>query len=94
MMAAPTRCSVRRDAGRTHADDRFGEGAYCCVFFARGCCSNGAGCTFLHRIPNEGDDRRLDTIRDVFGRERHNTNRCKKNSYYMCHATDASSRLR
>ena len=75
MTAAPSRCSVRRDAGRTKADDRLGMAAYCCVFFARGCCSNGSDCTFLHRIPSEDDEKRLALTHDIFGRERHNTNR-------------------
>lgn len=76
MRAAPHRCSIRRDAGRTKANDRFGEGhAYCCIFFARGCCSNGADCTFLHRIPNALDESRLSLVRDIFGRERHNSDK-------------------
>ena len=28
---------------------RHGEAAYCCMFFARGCCALGRECTFLHR---------------------------------------------
>lgn len=76
MRAAPHKCSIRRDAGRTKANDRFGEGhAYCCIFFSRGCCSNGADCTFLHRIPNAHDEARLNVTRDIFGRERHNTDK-------------------
>jgi len=75
MTAALHRCCVRRDAGRTKADDRFGEAGYCCVFFARGMCSNGEECTFLHRIPNQADEKRLAVALDVFGRERHSTNR-------------------
>ena len=36
MMPAEGRCVVRRDAGRTRADDWVGQkGAYCCIFFAR-----------------------------------------------------------
>jgi len=75
MLPAPTRCSVRQHAGRTKADERLGGVAYCCVFFARGCCAAGADCTFVHRIPSPADEARLDTVRDIFGRERHNTNR-------------------
>eukprot|EP00960_Hanusia_phi_P051402 760786-Hanusia_phi.AAC.4 len=75
LSAAPHRCCVRRDAGRTKADDRFGDSAYCCIFFARGCCALGAECTFLHRIPTPQDDKRLDMLHDIFGRDRHASDR-------------------
>ena len=76
MMPAEGRCVVRRDAGRTRADDWVGQkGAYCCIFFARGICTNGSDCNFLHRIPNANDELRLSLATDIFGRERHNTNR-------------------
>mmetsp|Transcript_24081 Transcript_24081/g.54034 ORF Transcript_24081/g.54034 Transcript_24081/m.54034 type:complete len:488 (+) Transcript_24081:71-1534(+) len=75
LSAAPHRCCVRRDAGRTKADDRFGDSAYCCIFFARGCCALGSECTFLHRIPTPQDDKRLDMLHDIFGRDRHASDR-------------------
>ncbi|PWN50016.1 hypothetical protein IE53DRAFT_374836 [Violaceomyces palustris] len=78
-----TRCEVARDSGYTRADlnsrkaglakgegeGEVGDGAYCCLYFARGCCPLGSDCTYLHRlprptaIPEQG--------RDVFGREKH-----------------------
>lgn len=35
----------------------------------------GPDCTFLHRIPNEYDEKRIGLAVDIFGRERHRTNR-------------------
>jgi len=35
----------------------------------------GEECTFLHRIPGIEDERRLDATYDIFGRERHRTDR-------------------
>ncbi|EPQ27377.1 uncharacterized protein PFL1_04916 [Pseudozyma flocculosa PF-1] len=42
------------------------DGAYCCLFFARGCCPNGAECTYLHRLPRPTEFN--DQGRDIFGR--------------------------
>ena len=49
MMPAPHRCSVRRDAGRTKADDRFGQVRFVCL----PCCRGGeAGAIFqFHVLP-------------------------------------------
>ncbi|KAJ4458991.1 putative Pre-mRNA-splicing factor cwc2 [Paratrimastix pyriformis] len=68
-----TRCDALRDSGRTRGDDR--DNARLCVFFAKGCCVNGPDCTFLHRIPTGEDERNLSNMYDVFGRERHRTDR-------------------
>ena len=48
-MPAPHRCSVRRDAGRTKADDRFGQVRFVCL----PCCRGGkAGAIFqFHVLP-------------------------------------------
>ena len=75
LVAAEYRCCVRRDSGRTKADSRHGEAAYCCIFFARGACVNGPDCTFLHRVPKPEDDKKLPELRDIFGRERYSTDR-------------------
>ena len=75
LVAQLHRCVVRRDAGRTQADERFGETAYCCLFFARGACHLGPDCTFLHRVPTSQDDAKIDIIHDMFGRDRHSTDR-------------------
>lgn len=69
--SAAYRCQILKDAGVTKSD----ENSYICVYFARGKCVRGADCTFHHRIPNERDDAKLDLTYDVFGRERHRTDR-------------------
>ena len=76
-----TRCDIARDSGYTKADlllqsrTKAGldasagqNGVYCCLHFARGCCPNGADCTFLHRLPRPTDV--MDQGRDVFGRSK------------------------
>ncbi|KAJ1679168.1 Pre-mRNA-splicing factor [Spiromyces aspiralis] len=63
-----TRCNIARDSGTTLAD-RHPEGAYFCLFFARGCCPHGPNCHYLHRIPTYSD--RIDTTKDCFGRDLH-----------------------
>lgn len=70
LIAAEFRCCVRRDSGKTKADERIGDAAFCCIFFARGACVNGPDCTFLHRIPKPEDDQRLSPLTDTFGRQR------------------------
>jgi hypothetical protein len=57
---------VARDFGRTKGN--WNPGARFCLYFARGCCDKGEACTFLHRLPTDGDV--IDTTFDVFGRER------------------------
>lgn len=70
--AAPSRCDPERDAGRTRATlAMLGDRCYFCIHFARGACSRGAECTFLHHVPTAEDDGALDAARDVFGRARH-----------------------
>lgn len=46
-----------------------------CIHYARGCCSQGSECSFLHRIPIPSDESRIDRTRDCFGRERHRLDR-------------------
>ncbi|EAL65208.1 pre-mRNA-splicing factor cwc2 [Dictyostelium discoideum AX4] len=66
-----TRCNVLKDCGKTRANK---DANFCC-YFARGKCINGADCTSLHRIPTPEDDKRLRLTHDIFGRERHKTDR-------------------
>ncbi|EGC37980.1 hypothetical protein DICPUDRAFT_53563 [Dictyostelium purpureum] len=66
-----TRCNVLKDCGKTRA----GKNAYFCCHFSKGRCVNGADCTFLHRVPTPEDDKRLEITHDIFGRERHKTDR-------------------
>ncbi|CED82267.1 nuclear mrna via spliceosome-related [Phaffia rhodozyma] len=63
-----TRCILARDAGYTRADALGTK--YCCLFFARGCCSLGSDCTFLHRLPSSSHIL-PDLSMDCFGREKH-----------------------
>ncbi|KAA1103752.1 Pre-mRNA-splicing factor, variant 2 [Puccinia graminis f. sp. tritici] len=63
-----TRCRIATDAGYTRADG--GNNAYCCLYFARGCCPYGSECSFLHRLP-PAQSSLPDASLDVFGREKH-----------------------
>mmetsp|Transcript_33950 Transcript_33950/g.55017 ORF Transcript_33950/g.55017 Transcript_33950/m.55017 type:complete len:496 (-) Transcript_33950:71-1558(-) len=69
----PTRCKPILDCGWTKGTDR--PGAFICSHFAKGRCAQGSDCLFLHRIPTPADDARLDAMRDIFGRDRHATDR-------------------
>ena len=69
-----TRCNVARDSGRTRADDESSSSAIC-IHFAMGDCVKGHECSFKHEIPSEMDERRGGETHDVFGRERHKTDR-------------------
>lgn len=72
-----TRCNIARDSGYTRADMRYArlapgqraDPAFCCLFFARGCCPRGAECSFLHRLPRVHEIEEQGV--DVFGREKH-----------------------
>jgi len=66
-----TRCSVLKDCGKTKA----AKDAYFCLHFAKGRCVNGSDCTFIHRVPTPIDDKKTDITHDIFGRERHKTDR-------------------
>ncbi len=71
--APSARCNIKRDAGRTKGDSN--TGAYLCLYFARGQCHLGGECPFLHRRPSDADEVKLSLTHDVFGRERHLTDR-------------------
>ncbi|EEB09676.1 RNA-binding protein Cwf2 [Schizosaccharomyces japonicus yFS275] len=62
-----TRCVIERDSGYTKADKVLGS--YFCLFFARGMCSEGSHCIYLHRLPTENDIFNANV--DCFGREKH-----------------------
>ncbi|KAI5310083.1 Pre-mRNA-splicing factor [Ascosphaera atra] len=64
---AETRCDVAKDSGYTRADRI--PGSYFCLFFARGCCTKGYECEFLHRIPTIHD--LFNPNIDCFGRDKH-----------------------
>ena len=64
---ATTRCHAELDSGLTKADFVRPD-TYLCVHFARGACTAGPECSYLHRIPTEEDCFRVDLLHDVFGR--------------------------
>lgn len=68
---ATTRCNPFTDSGWTRCDmepelDR----PVICLYFAKGCCYLGSNCRYYHRLPTVEDDRKLDMLHDIFGRER------------------------
>jgi hypothetical protein len=69
--AALTKCNPELDVGYTAAD-LFNEkgAAYYCLFFARGCCSNGVNCRYYHKIPCIEDCECIEQTKDIFGRSR------------------------
>lgn len=71
------KCQPAIDTGFTKADKMEGKGStYFCVYFARGCCSEGASCRYYHRVPCDVDLLTLnDNLRDIFGRTRHATHK-------------------
>ncbi|KAH0485495.1 MAG: hypothetical protein KVP17_002064 [Porospora cf. gigantea B] len=73
---ALTMCNPFRDSGWTQADfDTDLKNPPICMFFARGTCTLGEKCRFLHRVPTREDDDNLTPVVDIFGRERHGTHR-------------------
>jgi hypothetical protein len=65
------RCNPGLDTGFTKADTQEKEGgAYFCMFFAKGCCSEGVNCRYYHRVPTKENWDKIENLRDVFGRSR------------------------
>jgi hypothetical protein len=65
--AAEGRCNIAKDTGYTKADSV--TGSYFCLHFARGICSKGQECEYLHRLPGIHD--MFNPNVDVFGRDKH-----------------------
>ncbi|KAK2198414.1 bifunctional Torus domain/RNA recognition motif domain/Nucleotide-binding alpha-beta plait domain superfamily/Pre-mRNA-splicing factor Cwc2-Slt11/Pre-mRNA-splicing factor Cwc2/RNA-binding domain superfamily/Zinc finger [Babesia duncani] len=69
------KCDPDRDSGYTRASTRHSLDEagtkYCCLFFAKGCCTLGEKCLYFHRVPTLQDEMYLDSGVDIFGRERH-----------------------
>ena len=72
-VAAKTRCVGARDSGGTRGSDA--RALTFCLHFARGCCVRGHACHYLHRVPCAVDENELEARCDIFGRERHATDR-------------------
>lgn len=72
-MPALHKCNPEEQAGFTKADSLEKHGsAWFCVYFARGCCTEGVNCRYYHRVPVHDDCiKENDNLRDVFGRSRH-----------------------
>lgn len=60
------RCSIARDSGYTKADKV--PGSYFCLYFARGLCTKGKKCEYLHRLPTVTDI--FSPNVDCFGRDK------------------------
>ena len=72
-MPALHKCKPDEQSGYTKSNtlDKAGSGTFC-VYFARGCCTEGHNCRYYHRVPNHEDCvKENDHIKDVFGRARH-----------------------
>jgi hypothetical protein len=70
------KCNPLLDTGFTKADLQEKEGAaYFCLFFAKGCCSEGVNCHYYHRVPTKEDAEKIESLRDVFGRSKFATHR-------------------
>ncbi len=70
------KCNPALDTGFTKADLQEKEGgAYFCLFFAKGCCSEGVNCHYYHRVPTKEDAEKIESLRDVFGRSKFATHR-------------------
>ncbi|KAH6686317.1 hypothetical protein F5X68DRAFT_15184 [Plectosphaerella plurivora] len=65
--AAKGRCNIAKDTGYTKADKVVGS--FFCLFFARGICSKGQDCVYLHRLPGIHD--MFNPNVDCFGRDKH-----------------------
>lgn len=63
---AKGRCIIATDAGYTRADDI--TGSFFCLRFARGSCSRGQDCDYLHRLPGIHD--MFNPNVDCFGRDK------------------------
>ena len=75
-VAALYKCNPMIDTGYTRADIQEKKGnAFCCLFFAKGCCSFGVNCRYYHRVPTLEDCNFIENMKDIFGRSRHATHR-------------------
>ncbi|VVT57280.1 uncharacterized protein SAPINGB_P005636 [Magnusiomyces paraingens] len=63
---ADSRCVISTDSGYTKANEV--PGSYICLYFARGMCSRGKNCDYLHRLPTEYDIYSQNV--DCFGRDK------------------------
>ncbi|KAF5833735.1 hypothetical protein DUNSADRAFT_9842 [Dunaliella salina] len=64
------RCVPQVDCGRTKGSEA--KQRMFCLYFAKGCCSQGSACIYLHRVPTADDEayHSKDMGADIFGREK------------------------
>ena len=68
---AETKCNPTTDTGYTRADKQFNKyTSYFCLYFARGCCSEGVNCKYYHHVPTFDEAKSIENSKDIFGRSR------------------------
>jgi len=67
LVKAKHKLNVEKDTGYTRANKTDGQ-KYFCLFFAKGMCTKGKKCEYLHRVPNDFDF--FPQTVDCFGREK------------------------
>ena len=70
---AVTRCVPSMDTGYSRGS--LAKQSIICLNFARGVCVKGHECMYLHRLPTASDDAHCPMLYDIFGREKHKTER-------------------
>ena len=70
---AVTRCVPSMDTGYSRGS--LAKQSIICLHFARGVCVKGHECMYLHRLPTASDDAHCPMLYDIFGREKHKTER-------------------
>lgn len=67
------RCIPSIDTGYSRGS--LAKQAIFCLHFARGVCTRGHECMYLHRLPTGTDDAHCALLYDIFGREKHRNER-------------------
>eukprot|EP01012_Entosiphon_sulcatum_P042757 TRINITY_DN5683_c0_g1_i1.p1 TRINITY_DN5683_c0_g1~~TRINITY_DN5683_c0_g1_i1.p1 ORF type:complete len:368 (-),score=69.66 TRINITY_DN5683_c0_g1_i1:30-1109(-) len=70
---AEARCNVKEDSGWTKGWEK--DDGFICIFFAKGICSFGENCEYIHFPPTTRHERNQTQTYDCFGRERFGTDR-------------------
>lgn len=60
--------NVKRDTGYTKANKSKTPTSVICIYFSKGCCYKGSGCSYLHRLPTQTDY--YPPTQDCFGRDK------------------------
>jgi hypothetical protein len=70
---ATSRVNISKDSGWSIGCSQ--KDPYFCLFFAKGECSQGPDCKFMHRLPTKQDEERIPITKDCFGRDKYATDR-------------------